>query len=225
MAGIDPVTDSSDPAELRVLLARARERLSFYEGFDRVIAENVRRSGELMLESISMRDQVADRAALNDRRVREQAVASLAALEAGFDNLRVHLDSLAGHLADLHQSLDQDTAVDRQVDHGQPATHESSLAVSPDPVNVLPGDWDSPQVIEVIAHHVTKAASALALQRYLGSLDPVVGVEAREFAEGVLRLQVTARRPLERAELTAWTGGGAVTVLQQQPTVIELEIA
>lgn len=59
----DLATESSDPDELRALLKRARERLSFYEGFDRVIAENIRRSGELMLETLTMREQVADHGA------------------------------------------------------------------------------------------------------------------------------------------------------------------
>ena len=35
----DLMTDSNDPEELRSLLERARERLSFYESFDKIIAE------------------------------------------------------------------------------------------------------------------------------------------------------------------------------------------
>jgi hypothetical protein len=62
-------------------------------------------------------------------------------------------------------------------------------------------------VIDVIAHGVERAAVAVALQRYLGDLEPVVGVEAREFAEGMLRLRVTAARPLREADFTGWEAG------------------
>jgi hypothetical protein len=220
----DLVTDSSDPTELRALLARARERLSFYEGFDRVIADNVRRSGELMLETLSVREQISAGVGLNDRVEHDRVLAGLSALDAGLDTMKHHLDSLADQLADLRQSLGPETGWPPRTGTGQTDTHEHPLAVSPD-LPATPSDsWDSPRVIDLIAHRVPKAATALSFQRYLGTLEPVVGVEAREFAEGVLRLQVTARRPLDRAELTAWTDGGGVTVLQQKSTVIEIEI-
>ena len=220
----DPGTDSSDPTELRALLAHARERLSFYEGFDRVIAENVRRSGELMLETLSMREQISAGVVQNDRLEHDRVLAGLSALDAGLDTMKVHLDSLAGQIADLRQSLGPEAIRPPRTDTGQTDTHEHPMPVSPDPLAPPSDSWESPKVIDVIAHHVPKAAIALSLQRYLGTLAPVVGVEAREFAEGVLRLQVTAKRPLDRTELTAWTEGGRVTVLQQQPTVIEIEI-
>jgi hypothetical protein len=59
----------------------------------------------------------------------------------------------------------------------------------------------------VIAHGVDRAAAAVALQRYLGDLEPVVGVEAREFAEGMLRLRVTASRPLKESDFAGWEAG------------------
>lgn len=59
----DLATDSTDPGELRELLERARERLSFYESFDRIIGENIRRSGELMVETVALREQAQTQAA------------------------------------------------------------------------------------------------------------------------------------------------------------------
>jgi hypothetical protein len=53
----DLATDSTDPQILRELLDRARERLAFYESFDRIIGENIRRSGELMVETVALREQ------------------------------------------------------------------------------------------------------------------------------------------------------------------------
>ena len=49
--------ESDDPVVLRQALQRARERLAFYESFDRIIGENIRRSGELMLETIALREE------------------------------------------------------------------------------------------------------------------------------------------------------------------------
>jgi len=84
--------------------------------------------------------------------------------------------------------------------------------------------WAAPRVIEVIAHRVSRTATALSLQRYLSDLETVVSAEAREFTEGVLRMQVTARSPLDRADLTGWTECGPVSILQLQPGVIEIDV-
>lgn len=214
-------TDSTDPDLLRALLQRARERLSFYEGFDRVIAENVRRSGELMLETLSVREQVAAGAGLGDPRERERVTACLGEIDAGLVALRGQLDVLATQVAELRTSLQPGI---------EPLTPAPAAPLrAPNPVAAVTKAtaapaWDSPQVVEVIAHAVPKAATALSLQRHLGALDQVAGVEAREFAEGVLRLQVTARQPLAGTDLTAWTEGGPVTVLQQGPHVIEITL-
>ncbi len=56
-------TSSDDPAELRRLLQLAQERLAFYETFDRIVGENVRRAGELMLERINLQEQARAQAA------------------------------------------------------------------------------------------------------------------------------------------------------------------
>lgn len=66
----DLATDSTDPGELRDLLDRARERLAFYESFDRIIGENIRRSGELMVETVSLREQAQ---AIANQSARERA--------------------------------------------------------------------------------------------------------------------------------------------------------
>jgi hypothetical protein len=74
----------------------------------------------------------------------------------------------------------------------------------------------------VIAHEVTRAAVALALQGHLRSLPQVSMVDAREFASGMLRLQVAATSPLSHADLTGWAGSERMAIVQLQPMVVEL---
>jgi hypothetical protein len=66
---------------------------------------------------------------------------------------------------------------------------------------------------------------ALALQGHLRSLPQVTMVDAREFASGMLRLQVAARAPLSQADLTGWSGSEQMVIVQLQPTVVELRFA
>ena len=218
----DLATDSSDPNELRAMLARARERLSFYEGFDRLIAENVRRSGELMLESLTIRESVVGEASRRDDHVRTQVAASLDGFGADLANVRSHLDSLDAQLRDLRQALSL------HVEPSVPTPVQSPAEDAPGAIDApseTEGEtWDAPRTVEVIAHGVNKAATALSIQRFLGDLTAVAGVEAREFAEGVLRLQVTAQAPLQRDDLATWAGNGSMTILQFEPSVIELEL-
>jgi hypothetical protein len=76
----------------------------------------------------------------------------------------------------------------------------------------------------VLVHGVPRAAAALSLQRHLAGLDHVEGVEAREFAEGILRLQVTARTPLALDDLRAWDAGAELEPVHVQDDVIEVRL-
>lgn len=224
------VSSSMDPDELRAELARAHDRLAFYEGFDRVIAENVRRSGELMLEMLTMRETMAVSADSEHRQERERIGASLAEMDAGLQAIRMQVDTIAGQATTLRHSLGSEPARHvEQLPNREPAPRPEPPRDAPPVTPVatpadIRTDWDAPQVIDIIVHQVTKATIALSLQRYLGKIDAVAGVEAREFAEGVLRMQVTAHRPLTRDDLSSWTDGGPFTVLQMQSNIIELTL-
>ncbi|MGB3329726.1 MAG: hypothetical protein WBA46_12275, partial [Thermomicrobiales bacterium] len=87
--------DSDDPAVLRQALQRARERLAFYEGFDRIIGENIKRSGELMLETIALREDA--QAAEQARIARETEVE--AAHRAERDRTQTLLTALQDEIA------------------------------------------------------------------------------------------------------------------------------
>jgi hypothetical protein len=216
-AAADPVTESTDPVELRAQLAQARERLSFYKGFDRLIGENIRRSGELMLETLSIREQVA---AGGSRAERERLAIELDDVARRLDEVTSLVQALASRVSHLQQDLragsivTSPVSVDEVPPKGVTPVQEESPA----------GAWDAPRGIDVIAHHVPRAAVAVALQEFLGSLEPVLAVEAREFAEGILRLHVTASRPLRDDDFAGWNGAGPLSILQCGANAIEVSL-
>lgn len=267
-------TTSDDPAELQRLLELARERLAFYESFDRIIGENVRRSGELMLERISLREQVEARAASAARERAEQEAritesrsqyqGLLRDLMREVNTLRTSLDDMQARLQRAEDALGSDK--EGESDSAPEGEPDSDLASpspdeeegdAPEEASPIPDRtatiaameaggsapppapepasgphpaaarevWETSQVVELIAHGVPRAADALSLQRYLGGLDHVAGVEAREFAEGVLRLQITARAPISVDDIHGWPGNPDVRILQHQPKVIEIDCA
>lgn len=268
-ASADLQTTSSDPDELRRLLHLARERLAFYESFDRVVGENVRRAGELMLERSALRAQAAELAAEaeRDRAAREAESGAnresyrrlLGDLNRDIDAVRRGLDGLIDRLRDAGASLAPDAvegasappvppvSTDAQPASASPAGADprpsagtaaysgegdagqtlaqpvESGTKPPGDEAPVPAEWDAPQVIELIAHGVPRAADALALQRHLGALDRVLGVEAREFAEGMLRLQVMARSPIPAADIETWDEHPELQVLQHGARVIEID--
>lgn len=255
-------TTSDDPAELRRLLQLAQERLAFYESFDRIVGENVRRSGELMLERIGLREQAAAQAAeaARDRTAHEAQVIEskrryrdllrelmreAGTLRTSLDDMRTRLQGAADALGpdgpepggdpdpDMHRPagtsgaaspLPERTASIVAMEAGGAAIPSAApeSATLPEPERAAE-IWDAPQVVELIAHGVPRAADALSLQRYLGGLGQVAGVEAREFAEGVLRLQLTARAPVSADDIHGWPDNRNARVLQHQANVIEID--
>ncbi len=76
----------------------------------------------------------------------------------------------------------------------------------------------------VLVHGVPRAAAALSLQRHLAGLGHVETVEAREYAEGILRLQVVARGPLGLEDLRRWEGGSNLEAVHVLADVIEVKL-
>lgn len=80
------------------------------------------------------------------------------------------------------------------------------------------------RAITVLVHGVPRAATALSLQRHLAGLDHVAAVEAREYAEGVLRLQVTSTRPLAFDDLVRWEDGQGLEPVHVHTDIIEVRL-
>ncbi len=283
------LTDSNDPEALRTLLDRARERLSFYEGFDRLISENIRHSGELMQEAIAMRDQVAEEVSAVRRDERAHLSAEIEDIARRVSELGSLVDQLAAVADNTGERAESDAngsgpvaeaAPDTQLQVVGPLTRSTSEpsaeaaadappARDPEPapaeiagpvsepraeapaapppprepeaptpvaaeearpqapasaaaVEPPPPFWPEPRTVDVIAQPVYQASTALALQRFVGELEPVVKVEAREFAGGILRLQVTSKRELTAGDLQGWDESGILEVRHSGPGLLHL---
>lgn len=279
----DLATDSTDPQVLRELLDRARERLAFYESFDRIIGENIRRSGELMVETVALREQAQvlaarsaeERATLAAKRQAErdhyraliaQALHEVSSVRPVIDTMVTRLESVlaelgegeetdsgaaatasatsistisalvesrstppdrqeATELAPKFSSEEPTTDTDGEAPVEEPAVETADTAVEEETSNVEAETavtsesptTDGPRSIDVLAHGVPSARVAISLQKVLRDLDVVSSVEAREFANGELRLAVQATDALPQATLESWladnngelTGSGA----------------
>lgn len=263
----DLASDTDDRKALKQRLDRARERLTFYESFDRIIQENIRRSSELMIEATELREraerattaQAEAQAALERQRAedRARAAALLNDLRAELDRTRSALDGIANRvataLADLPSGsantltpapINQDAAgvpptpslrplptptAPPVVTEGGSTPAGDGIAdasASGDPVRdtALPATDGAPRTVEVLVHGVPAARVAISLQNHLRGLDRVTGVEAREFVEGLLRLQVTTTGALDGAALAGWADGADAGILRALPDLLEISL-
>lgn len=255
-------TTSDDPAVLRELLDRARERLAFYESFDRIIGENIRRSGELMVETVALREQAqaqaatlaAERAAFEasrqaDREKHRQLVqgvlSEVAALQPVIEGLVERLQAALAAFGEEEPATSaraEDITVvgEASADAGK----EVGAAEAPDAATTEPGEapvvpqqepnleedaataamHDGPRTVEVLAHGIPTAAIAISLQRTLRELEQVASVEAREFADGVLRLQVVASGEIGEADLAEWLARHDGRIASTAGDVVEINV-
>jgi hypothetical protein len=85
-----------------------------------------------------------------------------------------------------------------------------------------PAPSSEPTRTTVIVHGIHKPAIATGLQRFLLGQPGIAGVEPREFAEGILRLQVRASVPISEDLFTGWSDGEGMTVIQRVPQTVEV---
>jgi len=91
-----------------------------------------------------------------------------------------------------------------------------------------PGEaWSDPletSTTTVLVHGVPRATTALSLKRYLEGLAQVNSVEPREYAEGVLRLQVSAAAPIGLDEIRGWPEAQGMEAMTVQPDFVEVRL-
>jgi hypothetical protein len=99
----------------------------------------------------------------------------------------------------------------------------SELSAPSEPVATPePPQSSEPTRTTVIVHGIHKPAIATGLQRFLLGQPGIAGVEPREFAEGILRLQVRATVPVSEDLFTGWSDGEGMTVIQRVPQTVEV---
>ncbi|HEV2073103.1 MAG TPA: hypothetical protein VGR29_05615, partial [Thermomicrobiales bacterium] len=279
----DLATDSTDPQILRELLDRARERLAFYESFDRIIGENIRRSGELMVETVALREQAQALAAQSAmeratfaatrqterdryRALVEQVLNEVSTVRPLIDTMVTRFESVLEELSEdtvtetgaggvldstsistnsaleapSPESSETDEPPPVLVEDETPVTHVDPPAEEPaqetteiTTVEDAPPPDVAPEItpeepapegsrgIDLLAHGVPNARVAISLQKMLRELDVVSSVEAREFANGELRLAIQASDALPEAALVAWLGDNNGELTSKSSSVTE----
>ena len=180
-----------------------QERLAFYEGFDRLIQDNVAHARELFRLAAHEReaaataiDQVRHDAGQREAHLRGEL--ELVATDLG--QLSQLVEALAGRVA---------RALGEPVN--QNGSTESALA-----------GMRGEQSLALVVHGVPSAQAALSLQHFVASLPQVADVSAREFVGGVLRLDARVRDRLEVAQFLTWADAQGVEALTERPDVLEL---
>ena len=180
-----------------------QERLAFYEGFDRLIQDNVAHARELF--RLAAHEREAASTAIDQA----QYVASQR--EA---HLRGELELVASDLRQLSQLVE--ALADRVARAlGEPVSQNDSTESG---IAGMRGE----QPVAVVVHGVPSAREALSLQRFVASLPQVADVSAREFVGGVLRLDARVRDRLEVAQFLTWADAQRVEALTERPDVLEL---
>lgn len=254
----DLATDSNDPRELRPLLERARERLAFYESFDKIIAENLRRTGEMMAETVALRERAASEAkerAAADAAIQAERERHRALLEGALDEIRAVQPMLASMTARLQAALDAMSAAPAEAPRAQvpePVTGTVEIAAEPGPERLTPDvpamaspeppmteepeaptasaepvvdapvSDESPATIEILAHGVPSAATAIGLQQMLREIDVIRRVDAREFADGELRLHVECAGEIPDERFNDWLARNSGSLVSRNAKAIEL---
>ncbi|MGH2531057.1 MAG: hypothetical protein ACRDJW_02010 [Thermomicrobiales bacterium] len=214
----DEANDERDERDAE--LARLRERVAFYESFDRVIAENVARSGDLLRLAMEMQSGATVQEETERQRVQElsRQRALLSALLDDVIQLQGQAERLARRVAD---ALDE---VESELPTGEFPAHQAPIAAD-SPISADTEQMPAPRLLTLLAHSLPDAAAARSLREYLTGLAQVAAVEPREFAEGVLRLDVTTRAPLAVADLGGWTTAGALEPVTERDDLIEIRMA
>jgi tRNA isopentenyl-2-thiomethyl-A-37 hydroxylase MiaE len=180
-----------------------QERLAFYEGFDRLIQDNVAHARELFRLAAQEREAASTAV--------DQARHYASRREA---HLRGELELIASDLRQLSQIVE--TLADRVAralgeQPSQNGRQNSALVEEP-----------AEQPVSVVVHGVPSAREALSLQRFVASLPQVADVSAREFVGGVLRLDARVRDRLRVGQFQTWGNAWGIEALTERPDVLEL---
>jgi hypothetical protein len=201
----DTTFRESDPDRetLEQQVRTLQERLAFYEGFDRLIQDNVAHTRELFRLAAQEREAAATAI--------DQARHDAGQREA---HLRGELELVATDLGQLSQLVEALAGrVARAL--GEPVNQNGSTE------SALAG-MRGEQPVAVVVHGVPSAQAALSLQHFVASLPQVADVSAREFVGGVLRLDARVRDRLEVAQFLTWADAQGVEALTERPDVLEL---
>jgi HAMP domain-containing protein len=109
---------------------------------------------------------------------------------------------------------------------------DSLVSVAPEQPEVtvqdeIESDWvdeANRAATTLLVHGVPRATTALSLKRYLEGLAQVHSVEPREYAEGILRLQVSSDRPVGLDDLRGWPEAASLEPVSVSDEFVEVRL-
>lgn len=239
-------TSTSSSSRSSSQVAKLKEQLAYYESLDSVIRENLERSNALlrqaeMARDASIRGAVAGNPELvetlealleESRAARERAASLEARIAATLEGMGI---SQPGR-GEIQSEIPTPARTERPtvapvVDDSLAAEADEMLAttatlraadIAADRAAEASWDADADHGTVVLVHGVEAMPIALKLKAFFEQFPGVNAVEPREFAEGILRLQVHGPRVLTANDVKGWQG--QATVLQSRPDLLEFRI-
>jgi len=212
-SGTGPLSPNGDSShELAAELARLRERFIAYEHLDHQLDEMVSGLTDLLRGATELRRRTNQDIAAAIARC-EELIASdranhrgiLSSLLADLDAAQRRTASVTAAVANLKTEL---ADITRRLPASENPTVDPSSAVR------RPPSAPSPLALTILG--VPSIASALMLQRFIASLDPVTAIQTREFAAGELRLHLELTQPFVVADLVSLPNG-SFDVVEDRP--------
>jgi hypothetical protein len=223
---VSPPEENRSGTSVEAELKRLRERVAFYESFDGLINDNIARSGHLLREAAEVRESAQRSVAEAERQseiVRANYRDLLSSLLGETEQLRAQADALAGRVAYARDQLSP--AVPAAAP--PPPPFEAPPAAEPEPApapTAPPQEATAATPTILLVHGVPNAMTALSLKRFLEELAFIERVDPREFAEGILRIEVTGNRSLTLDDITAWSTELALEPVHLRPDLVEVRL-
>lgn len=105
-----------------------------------------------------------------------------------------------------------------------PPTEPKSGSAQPDTETVSAAPPSRSASTTLLVHGVPRASAALGLKSYIEKLDFVASVEPREFAGGLLRLQVDGARPFALGDLSGWNMSDRMQLRSASNDLLEVDL-
>ncbi len=200
-----------------VEVAEIRRRLAFYEEFDRIIQENVSRSGDL-LRLAAERQAQADRAAVVARQELERATdRHRETLGRLLEEVRALGDAVAAVSSRISAALESTAGLPTVQAARRPASEEAPAAAS---IPIAGHHLGSEVRQAVVVHGLADVTQARSLVDHLRLREPLDTVEPKEFVGGILRLAVSGRGSVRREDVSEWFGGAVEVAEEGRDTLI-----
>jgi hypothetical protein len=190
-----------------------RQRLAFYEGFDGIINENVRRSAELLRDA-EQQHAAALIAAASARTEQERL----------FDDLAVEIEAVSSRLAALAQRVAQARASLDPSNPGTASSPQALFAIDPAASASAPDPAIGAGETQIVLHGIDDLATAQAIRFRIAGIPGVTTAEPKEFTGGLLRLAVHSGRTLALDELRRSVSPLSLVEIDGGPGVIALRV-